>query len=216
MSQRSIMLMMLVAIIAMFGGMVAYDMTKNHRLERTNVKKNWQWKDNWTPEQEQLPEDAVEDEEMAEEEEIEPKAQREQVEAKTYQEALKKSTELNLPVLVMFKAGWCHWCVKMEKDTLTNARVKTVMTNYVLVFVDTDKHPALAKKFGIAGLPAYVVTNSQESKLKEGSGYKDAKQFEEWLNDPKLFEEPKEPKEPKSPKKHEPKSKPERKKKNKV
>jgi len=92
---------------------------------------------------------------------------------------------------VIFGADWCHWCKKMHDETLPNAKVKAMMLNYVFVDVDADKNPEVVRKFGVSGLPSYVITNSKEEKLKFGSGFKDGDGFSGWLDNPSMFRQPK-------------------------
>ena len=194
MSQRSILLLMLVFVVAMFGGMVVYDMKVNHRLEKIlgNEKKdNWQWKDNWT---DQKKKDSVQTiPKTPSEPKSSPETPKSQIVVSSYEEAVKKSGELGMPVMIMFMFGadWCHWCVKMHQETLPDAKVKSVMMNYILLEVDTDKDSSTTRKFGVSGLPSYVISNSSGEKLKSGSGFKDANAFSEWLNNPNMFKQPK-------------------------
>jgi hypothetical protein len=59
------------------------------------------------------------------------------------------------------------------------------------VYVNTDNDRATATKFRITSLPSFVITNVKEEKLKEDSGFKNASSFVNWLNEPKLFNQPK-------------------------
>lgn len=190
MSQRSIMLLMLVSIVAMFCGLVIYDMTVNHRLEKIlgNEKTdNWQWKDSWTNSEKINPIDPV----APKVEPITPDVPKTQITVSTYQEALTKSEELGMPIMILFGADWCQWCVKMHKETLPDSNVKSVMMNYIFLKVNTDNDRDTTKIFGISGLPSYVICNSTGEKLKSGSGFKNANDFSEWLNNPSMFNQEK-------------------------
>jgi thiol-disulfide isomerase/thioredoxin len=121
----------------------------------------------------------------------EPKAQ---IVAGDFNAALAKSTETGMPVLVYFEADWCVFCKKMKNEVLPDPKVKAVMVNYILVFVDTDKNKALTKKYGVAGIPAYMIANSKGEKLKFGQGHTSASEFAKWLNEPSMFSQPKDPK----------------------
>lgn len=191
MNQRSILIVFLVLVMAIFGGFVYHDMKTNGKLgkllgDKPEEKSNWQWDDNWnsngpTPDKQIKPQP-------------QPRPQpdlKKQIIAGSYSEALKVSGETGRPVLAFFTADWCTWCRKMKSETMPNGQVQAVLKNYVLVYVDTDKDRAPANKFGVTGLPSYVITNYKEEKLKFDSGYKNAGSFANWLNDSSLFDQPK-------------------------
>ena len=114
-----------------------------------------------------------------------------QIIASSYKEAIKRSGEEGIPVLVFFDADWCSWCKKMKSETLTDRNVKEIMKNYVLVFVDYDRNKSVARKFGVQGLPSYAITNVNETKLKSDGGYLSADKFHRWLDNPSVYEQPK-------------------------
>jgi thioredoxin-related protein len=121
-----------------------------------------------------------------------------QIIASDFNAAMAKSTETGMPVLVYFEADWCVFCKKMKNDVLPDPKVKSVMVNYILVYVDCDKNKDLTKKYGVAGIPAYMITNGKGEKLKFGQGHQSANDFAKWLNEPSMFSQPKGP--PKDPK----------------
>jgi len=188
---------MFVGVLVVFGGLVAWDITSNNRLGNLggDNKTNWNWNDNWSstetpsnPQQPQQPHVTPPQPEKPKDDMSMP-----QIVATDYQDALAKSGEHGMPVLVLFKADWCGWCKKMESETLTDAKVKVAMKHYIMVYVDTDKDRRTASKFSVRGLPSYVITNNKEANLKSGSGYKDADDFAQWLDNPNLYEQPKAP-----------------------
>jgi len=191
MSQRNILLVMLVSVIAMFGALVVYDVKVNHRLEKVLGKDtNWKWKDNWTPDSKDKPK--IQEPQKEEEKEAKPESQ---VTASDYDDAVKKAGELGMPIAIVFRAEWCHWCKKLEEETLVDSKVKSIMMNYVFLSVDTDNDSSTTRKFGVSGLPSYVITNANGDKLKAGSGYKTGDAFSKWLDEPSMFKQPKKEKE---------------------
>ncbi len=90
-------------------------------------------------------------------------------------EAAKKSNKL---VLVEFTADWCHFCRKMEKETLADPKVaKVVNSCFVPVQMDADKYGELLQPLGIEGLPAMVVIDPQTGKSTQLVGYRTVKQL---------------------------------------
>ena len=81
-------------------------------------------------------------------------------------DALKKSAMEKKPVLVDFRAEWCKNCKAMEQTTFKDPSVIDMLKNFIFVKFDaTDiSHPEIRfalKKFGVAGLPAYVIVQGK-------------------------------------------------------
>ena len=63
--------------------------------------------------------------------------------------------------------------------------------NYILVYVDIDHDRGGIGKFGVTTIPAFVITNNKEEKLKMNSGFMDSDAFLGVINDSKMFTQPK-------------------------
>lgn len=195
MEQRSLLIIMLCAIVMIFGGLIAYDVISNNRIGNLNGdRSNWNWTDDWTTNKTDPqvkpndPTPEVKPEQPQQEEQPKPQ---QQIVAENYQDAIKKSGEMGMPVLVLFEADWCGWCKKMKQETLSNEKVKEALRNYIIVTVNTDTNKDIVRKHGVRGLPSQLITNVREEKLKFGSGYQDANAFVQWLNNPNLYKQPK-------------------------
>lgn len=190
MNQRSILLGLLFFVTVAFGGMIFYDMKHGKKFEKMFSKQdqttsNWKWEDDWKSQGPNTPPSPTRPTDPVPPPVTPPNGP--QIVAGSYAEAIQKSGQTGKPVLAFFTADWCTWCKKMKSETMTNEGVQTMMKNYVLVYVDTDKDRAPARKFGVESLPAYVITNSKEEKLKFDGGFKNAETFTQWLNNPNLF-----------------------------
>jgi thiol-disulfide isomerase/thioredoxin len=101
-------------------------------------------------------------------------------------DAIKKSKELNKKILVFFHAPWCGACETMKDyfpgSKHPNKDVKTAMLDYVVFMCNTDVDRAMAKKYGIYGLPTYIIIDENENIIKSGVGGLPARQFISWLN----------------------------------
>lgn len=193
MDQKQTMIGLLMIVILAFGGLIFYDVKYGHKfaklINRNGQAQNWRWEDGWdgrgpsgtVPPPMNGPNEGPSIPPMG----------GPSITAQNYSEALQKSGELGKPVLVFFTAEWCTYCQKMKAETMSNTSVQAVLSNYILVYVDTDKDRNAARKFGVEGLPSYVVTNSKEDKLKFETGFKQANTFATWLNDPSMFNQPK-------------------------
>ncbi len=164
---------------ALFWGLVVRDFKSKVKVDQTN----YPWADAWT------------NTELAVEEPkptiVDPKAK--VIVCTSYDEALKKSGETGRPVFVVFGATWCGWCKKMDNESLPSKEVQDVLRNYIIVHVDTEKDKVTPAKFSVVGLPSYVITNHKGQNLKFGSGYLSPAALASWLNESKLFSQPKTP-----------------------
>ena len=195
MNQKGAAVLFFLLIVAMVGGIIGYDIIKNDRLHMNpdGQQNNWKWNNDWNntnpPVQPNQP--GPQPQQPQPQQPQRPQPPMNQITASSYSDALSKSGEYGMPVLAIFGADWCSWCKKMKNETLTDQQVKGMMMNYVVVHIDVDKDRSISRKFGVSGIPAYAITNWQEKNLKSGSGYKNAGQFNSWLNEPTLWTQPK-------------------------
>ena len=85
------------------------------------------------------------------------------------------------PVLVFFTASWCQPCKLMTRLTLTNDTVKQVVTNMTHLAVDIDDHQDLAAKYGIDGVPTFLLLSDNGTEVRRTSGFQPASDFLRWL-----------------------------------
>jgi thioredoxin-like negative regulator of GroEL len=85
------------------------------------------------------------------------------------------------PVLVFFTADWCTYCKLMERTTLTNDAVKQVVTNLTHIVVDIDAHQDLAQKYGIDGVPTFLLLSDTGTEVRRSSSFQPAPDFLRWL-----------------------------------
>ena len=61
------------------------------------------------------------------------------------------------PVLVMFTADWCDACKRVSPVV---RRVSSNLDGKAMIYqVDVDKHPEVAKRFGISAIPTLMIFN---------------------------------------------------------
>jgi thioredoxin 2 len=84
----------------------------------------------------------------------------------------------SVPVLVDFWAAWCGPCRMAAPEVERTAR--NMAGRAIVLKVDTDRHPGLAERFGVAGIPNFVVLKGGKPVFQQ-SGYVGHSQMEEWL-----------------------------------
>lgn len=90
-----------------------------------------------------------------------------------YQDALKIAQQQQKPILLHFYATWCGPCRSMDRQVLHTADVKQILgVDVIGVKIDSDKNPAIIKKFGIGSLPSDIVIDPDGNVLYRGSGFK--------------------------------------------
>jgi thioredoxin-related protein len=174
---------------------------KKHQTKDADVKSpsNWPWKNEWEggrvpPKPEEKKEDGQSP--------VTPPV--EAITAKSFEDAKELSGKYGRPILLFFTAEWCQYCQKMKSEVLPKAEVKAMLAKYIFLSVDVDTSRTLAKEFGVQKIPSHVVTNMKGEKLKHEEKSMSAADYVAWLNDPKLFNQPK----GEAPKKTEPKTPP--------
>ena len=99
------------------------------------------------------------------------------------EDALARAKREGKPVLLDFYATWCTDCIRMEKTTFADARVRAQLKNYVLLQADVtdnnDASIAIKKKFEVFGPPALLLFGAEGSERKNLRfyGYRNVEEF---------------------------------------
>ena len=85
---------------------------------------------------------------------------------------------VSVPVLVDFWAAWCGPCRMAAPEVQRTA--ENVAGRAVVLKVDTDAHPGLAERFGVHGIPNFMVFRDGKVVMQQ-AGYVPHTRMEEWL-----------------------------------
>ena len=78
----------------------------------------------------------------------------------------------NKPLLIVFGAEWCHFCTKLETETLAHpALARYINTTYVPVHLDFDKDERVREILEVERLPCTILLTKDAEILDRFDGY---------------------------------------------
>ncbi len=113
--------------------------------------------------------------------------------------ALAEAKAQDRPVWMQFTGPWCHFCVRMERETFQDLQIAGhARDRFVPVKLRSDVHEALALEYGLSGLPATVLLKPNGEVIAARQGFADAGAFRAFLEealkrDGRPFRSPPEP-----------------------
>src|SRR5262245_207018 len=98
-------------------------------------------------------------------------------------ETLTQAQKESKPVGLDFFAEWCAPCQRMEKTTFKDEVVRALLERCVFVRVDTDKHPEIAKRMAVEGLPDIRFALPDGRVIKQLRSFQDPESFSSQLEE---------------------------------
>jgi thioredoxin-like negative regulator of GroEL len=87
-----------------------------------------------------------------------------------FEAGLRRSTAEDRPLLVVFRAAWCHWCAEFARGALIDPRLVGLSRQFVCVVVDADRHAADCRRFGVREFPTVVVATANGDERRRWTG----------------------------------------------
>jgi thiol:disulfide interchange protein len=94
-----------------------------------------------------------------------------------YTQALSMAKEENKPIVVDFMATWCAPCKRISDETFVEQGVAALLDECILLKIDTDVHPEIAKHFNVSGLPDIRFLTPDGEEAERFLGFQDAESF---------------------------------------
>lgn len=92
--------------------------------------------------------------------------------------AVSEATKSGKPLLVSVSTDWCHYCKKMDQETLSDSVVaRHIEDCFIPLKIDGDKNKELAQMLGVRSFPTMVIMSPKMKVLTTVKGYRTAKQL---------------------------------------
>lgn len=90
----------------------------------------------------------------------------------SYEEAKTISQTFDQPMIVIFSAEWCQYCLKLKQDITKNI---DHFENTTICILDISSNDKLAKDFKVKKIPKIILFDKKGNVIKEIVGYTDIK-----------------------------------------
>ena len=87
-----------------------------------------------------------------------------------YEAGLRRAAAENRPLLVIFRAAWCHWCAEFAQGTLIDRRLVGISREFICVMVDADRHAADCRRFGVKEFPTVFMLTTEGNESRRWTG----------------------------------------------
>lgn len=94
-----------------------------------------------------------------------------------FEAALQEAARTNRPVLAAFYMAGCPYCAAMDRTVLSARAVQPALSDFIPVRISLDDRPDLADRYGVSGVPAFAILDSDGKVMAQTSGYQPVEAF---------------------------------------
>jgi len=99
-----------------------------------------------------------------------------------FRQAARQSQQQKKPLLIKVGASWCHYCVKMKRETFQDAHISDhVNACFIPLSVDADQNRELVRALNVRAFPTTLVVSPDMKIVKRIRGYQSVRQFDSHL-----------------------------------
>lgn len=99
-----------------------------------------------------------------------------------FRQATRQSQQQKKPLLIKVGATWCHYCVKMKRETFQDAHIADhVNACFIPLSVDADQNRELVRALNVRAFPTTLVVSPDMKIVKRIRGYQSVRQFDSHL-----------------------------------
>lgn len=87
-----------------------------------------------------------------------------------YEAGLRRAAAERRPLLVIFRASWCHWCGEFSRGALVDRQLVGLSRQFVCVMVDADRHAVECRRLGVSRFPTVVLASPEGLECRRWTG----------------------------------------------
>ncbi len=86
--------------------------------------------------------------------------------------AHQQAKQTNKPILILFEASWCHYCKKLDTQTISHPKMASYINKtFIPVRLDLDRDKRIAKILGVKKIPCTIVLTPEGDMLSKQVGF---------------------------------------------